>query len=242
MSDAAWIATHTGLPSFRLATTAGTVRALSASDGSRSWSILVTGTGADVLLSDPMAQPGVPVTYSWGSSSWVLTRPVASSQWWRAMISRLDGRTVPSLAWEGGSDKRSWSSPVKRFSSGVIRWALDDPAVTGEGELVLLDPSQGDLVWSIVRAHEPLVIMPGAPTESLPVRVLTVDSVSSERISGDGIVRFTVAWTEVPWSAAALRSFSGAPVVTWGEWKSLDGGWESRTYSELCSLVAGMPS
>ena len=81
------------------------------------------------------------------------------------------------------------------------------------------------------------------------VRACVVTRASESRT---GVVtRATRAWsitvqdrpglTDVTRPGGDLTDFM-APVVTWGEWQSLDGGWESRTYAELCSLVAGMPS
>ena len=241
MVVAAWVAKHTGLPSLRFPTTAGKRWSVPASDAAgRTWTAASgMGTGAEALFSDALAAPGVPASYTLPTgNAHTLTR--AETEWWRGMVSGLDGRTVPDLAWEDAKDSREWSSSVKRFNARVSRWALEDEAVTGSATLTLFDPSRVDVVWAMLRAHAPLVVHPGVPTPLLPSRAVTVDKVAASRLADD-VAQFSVSWSELPWDSPML-SGSGAPVVSWGEWQALDGGWAHRTYLELCQLVAGMPS
>lgn len=252
MSTVAWVASHTGLPSFGFdGLQTGREYTLQAYDAtSRSWSIEVTGSsGRYTYLSDPLALPGVETTYSLGGESWTLTRPIpvgedGERQWWRALISRRDGRTIPDLVWVKNNDPRAWSSGISRFNSRIARWDSLDPALTGDGVITLLEPSRARSVRKLFMSHEPLIIVPGAPSDSLPPRVVTVTSVSSKRITGNGWLEFSVAWSEVPLDSPMLTQWrsGGAPVIEWGEWDARDGAWASRTYEELCVLIAGMPS
>lgn len=242
-----WIAKHTGLPSFRFQGREGDRVTIDAVDSSgRAWeAVAVRCTGAVQMVSDPLALPGVPVTYTVRGTgeTVVLERPRV--EWWRAMVSRLDGRVVPDLAWERNGDPRSWSSGVKRFSPLVARWPLTEEPVTGAGLLVLLDPARWQEVWALLRRREPLLVVPGEPTPGLPPRVVTIDKVATKRLGGEGALEYTVEWTEVPLDSPMLASpdgTRGAGVVTWGEWQGLDGAWRARSYAELCSLVAGMPA
>lgn len=249
MAGTVWIAKHTGLPSFRLPSVAGRQVRVMAADATRTWTAVAgVGTGSDMLASDPLAMPGVPVTYLLPDGRKVeVTRPVpgGGSEWWRGMVSRLDGRTVPGLSWDADGDGRDWSSAVSRFSASVARWPLEEPAVTGGGTFVLWEPEREREVWDLLKAAGPLVVMTGAPAVAVPARVVTVDSVGRKRISGGGVLEWSVKWTEVPLTSPMLTrpdGVTGAPVVTWGEWDAADHAWLNRTYLDVCRLVAGMPS
>lgn len=260
MALTGWIASHTGLPSLmatgkepiyagdRLLAVPGLVRAPRPAQWwkhikAEEKGPLLTEPRA-TLVSDAMAVPGSTLTYTQGDSSVTLTRPEV--EWWRAMISGLDGRTIPDIVWTHDGDKRDWSSSINRFSPRIARWSLEEPARTGTGLLTLLDPDRGEDLWDLLRRSEPLIITPGRHADSLPPRFVTVDKLTSKRISGDGILEYSVTWTEVPEDSPMLcgaqSGWGAAPVVTWGEWAAHDGGaWKSRTPIELCRLIAGMP-
>nr|WP_300341102.1 hypothetical protein [Actinomyces sp.] len=249
MAGTVWIARHTGLPSFRLPTVAGRRLSVLAADATRTWTaVAATGTGSDLLASDPLAAPGVPVTYLLPDGRKVeMTRPVprGGEEWWRGMVSRLDGRTVPGLSWDADGDGRDWTSGVVRFSPSVARWPLEEPAIEGGGTFVLWEPEREREVWDLLRTPGPLVVMPAAPAVALPARVMTISSVGRKRISGDGVLEWTAKWAEVPLTSPMLTSPDGtvgAPVVVWGEWDAYDHAWRDRTYLDLCRAVAGMPS
>lgn len=255
-----WIAAHTGLPSLmatgrepiyagdRLLTVPGMVRAPRSAQW---WKRTLAETKGPLLtqprttlVSDAMAVPGSTLTYTQEDSSVTLTRP--TTEWWRAMVSGLDGRTIPDLVWRQSGDKREWSSSVARFSPRIARWALDEPARTGAATLTLLDPTRGDDVWDLLRRSEPLIITPGRHTDALPPRFVTIDKAASTRISGDGILEWAVTWTEVPEDSPMLcgpqSGYGAAPVVTWAEWAAHDkGAWRARTALDLCRQIAGMP-
>lgn len=258
MALTGWVAAHTGLPSLmatggepvyagdRLLTVPGTVR----DPHTTQWWAETRRHGhqlpmvpATTLVSDAMAVPGATITYRQGDSTVTLTRPEA--EWWRAMISRLDGRTIPDLIWEGEGDKRDWASSVKHLGPGLARWSLTQPARTGTATLTLLDPDRLEDVWDLLRSPEPLIIAPGQHADAVPPRFVTVDKATSQRISGDGLIRFTVNWTELPEDSPMLcgetSGWGAAPVVTWAEWDAHDHGWRPTTYLELCKTLAGMP-
>lgn len=207
-----WIATHTGLPSImatgkepvyagdRLFAVPGMARDKRPLTGRAKMIRELEGPKltepVTMILSDAYAVPGTTIKYTQGDSSVTLTRPEV--EWWRGMVSGLNGRTVPGLIWEEAQDKREWSSPVSRYNSLIARWPMLEVARTGGGQFVLDDPSHVNNVWEILQKREPLILTPGAPADVLPSRFITVDKVDSARITGDGIIRWNVKWHEVP--------------------------------------------
>lgn len=199
----AWVATHTGLPSIYSDT------AVKVTVGDR---VLADGSGP-VLLSDALASPGVPTEYRVGSASYTLTRALGQAD--EGLITDASGRGVPGLThvWDG--DPVDWKSSVSRFGTRSARWSIEDPAVTGSSMFVLHDPALEDEMWRVVKRHGVVIIAPSQPTPGVPLRCVTVDSVGRKRLTPDGLLEFTVAWTESQISSGA------APVVTWGEWQAL---------------------
>lgn len=254
-----WIATHTGLPSImatgkepvyagdRLFAVPGMARDKRPLTGRAKMIRELEGPKltepVTMILSDAYAVPGTTIKYTQGDSSVTLTRPEV--EWWRGMVSGLNGRTVPGLIWEEAQDKREWSSPISRYNSLIARWPMLEVARTGGGQFVLDDPSHVNNVWEILQKREPLILTPGAPADVLPSRFITVDKVDSARITGDGIIRWNVKWHELPEDSPMLvgphAGWGSAPCVTWGEWREVDKVWKSRTYIEICKMIAGMP-
>ena len=241
-----FIAKHTGLPSFAFTGPPGRPYIIDAEDDTgRRWvAVRATGTGGVQSLSDALALPGVPTRYSSRMEPFdvELTRPV--TDWWRGLVSRKDGRSIPDMGWVMNQDPRSWSAGVERFNSRIARWPLLDEPVGGEGVFALFDTGRVDEAWRLFMAHEPLYVFPGEIAPSLPPRVVTVDSVAGKRFTRDGWVEFTVKWTELPLDSPLLVGGDGtigAPVVTWGEWDAHDHAWAARTYLELCQRIAGAP-
>lgn len=239
-----WVAKHTGLPSFLIEGVAvGQTVRVDATDGSRTWvAVRRVSTGAPVVASDVLAAPGVETTYTLaGAPSARLSR--RGEAWWSGVVTGLDGRPVPGMAWEGDGDAHDWSSPVVRFGSHAARWPLEEVARTGSSVLTV-EADELDRAWRLLRSRQPLFMATGAPANGVPPRVVTIDRVASKRVSGNGFTELSVSWTEVPWGSPILGSASGergAPVVTWGEWDAIDRGWSHRTYLDLCRLIAGMP-
>ena len=242
----AWIAKHTSLPSFAFTASKGSWYVIEARDETgRAWeAVAVRGTGSLQVLSDPLALPGVPTTYTVRGTSTSATLTRDGVEWWRGLVSRLNGRSIPGLAWNKNGDPRSWDSGVKRFTPGLARWPMDTQPMKGSGVFDLLEPAREGEVWRLLQRREPLLVFPGERTPGLPPRVVTVDSVASTRLTGDGMLTFSVDWVEVPLDSPMLRrpgGSAGVGTVTWGEWDAHDGAWRRRTYADLCRLIAGMP-
>lgn len=259
MALTGWIARHTGLPSLmangkdpiyagaRLLAVPGMVRAPRSAQwwkhtlAERKGPLLTQPR--TTLVSDAFAVPGSTLTYRQGDSTVTLTRPTA--EWWRGMVSGLDGRTIPNLAWDATGDKRDWASSISRFNTRIARWSLEEPARTGAATLTLLDPPRSEDVWDLLRRSEPLIVAPGEHVDALPPRFVTVDKIKSVRVLGDGITEWEVTWTEVPDDSPMLcgrqSGWGAAPVVTWAEWAAYDKAWKARTALDLCRQIAGMP-
>lgn len=254
-----WIAKHTGLPSLmatgkepiyvgdRLLTVPGLVRAPRSAQWWKRTQAETKGPlltqPRTTLVSDAFAVPGSTYTYTQGASSVTLTRP--EGEWWQAVISRMDGRVMPNVAWDDDGDKRDWASNVHSFNDRTWRWPLIESARSGSGTLTLLDGEQLENFWDMLRSPEPFIVLPGQHTVSLPPRFVIIDKVTSKRLYAD-MAEFSVTWTEVPDSSPVLvgttSGYGAAPVVTWGEWRDHDGGkWKARTAVELCKQIAGMP-
>ena len=220
----AWTATHSGLPSIY---SDAPVRVTC---GDR---VLADGS-SPVLLSDALAAPGVPTTYTIGGTLRTLTR--APGPAWGGLLTTATGRGVPGLIMANNEDSTEWKSTISRFSSRSRRWSLEENPVTGAAVMVLTDPTVESHVWEVVRSRSVLVLGPAAPTAGVPMRCVTVDSVGRKRIGADGTLSFEIQWTE------ASPSSGAAPVVTWGEWQEYDHGWKNRTVLDLARLIAGMPA
>lgn len=258
MALTGWIAKHTGLPSLmatggepvyagdRLLAVPGIVRDPHTTQW---WADLrrhnhqMPMIPKTMLVSDAFAVPGTTITYRQGDSAVSLTRP--PGDWYQILLSRLNGRTIPGIAWDGDGDKREWTSSVKHLTPGLSRWSLTTPVRTGTATITLLDPEDGELVWDLLRSPEPLIALPGVHVEGLPPRFVTVDKAVSKRVGAGQLLEWSVSWTEVPEDSPMLcgetSGWGAAPVVTWAEWDRAGHGWRNRTYLDLCKTVAGMP-
>lgn len=227
MTIKAWVATHTGLPSI---CSDVPVRVTC---GDR---VLADGT-TPVLLSDALAEPGVPTTYTAGGQTMTLTRKADGPQY--ALLTHLSGRGVHGLWYRDLGDPESWDSNVVRYPGGGARWSEHTPMRTGSGRFILWDPTQINQVWDLLRLKAPLVVGAAAPVSGAsPLRVVTVDRVGRSRLTPDGATIWDVTWVEHP----KVRVLSAAPVVTWGEYQALGEGWQTYSMLDLCRVVAGMPS
>jgi hypothetical protein len=224
----AWIAAHTGLPSFY---TDAPVRVMC---GDR---VIARGS-AQALVSDPLAEPGVPTTYQVGDESVTLTRPLGTPG--TAILTDDTGRGVSGLIYVDTGDQENYSPEVTQFNPFVTRWSTTDPAYTGSGTFTLKDPSKRGQVEALLRRHRVLIVGPAAPSPGMGLRRVIVTQVQRTRYAGGARVRFEVSWSEARLSD---REACGVPVVTWGEYAAAsDGVFTGESYLQICQRIAGMPA
>lgn len=238
MTVTAWVAAHTGLPSIYSDTP------VKVTCGDR---VLADGIGP-VLLSDALAAPGVPTTYTVGSQTVELTRRDDGH-----MLTNAHGRGRVSLAWLG-DDEDEWDPRIAMFDpsgvrSPVSRWTLRPSTPTGTLRArTLTDQTQAmrDLVGAdrrgpVIAVHSPRECQ--VPDCDIPpVRLVVLGASQSQRSARVDVA--ARSWS-LPYRAVDPRETKmpgAAPVVTWGEWHALGEGWQDRTMLDLCRLVAGMPS
>jgi hypothetical protein len=205
VSVTAWVASHTGLPSIY---SADPVRVTC---GDR---VLADGSGP-VLLSDALAEPGVPTTYTVGDSSVTLTRAAGGRS--EGILTMANGRGVQGLIYADNRDTVDLGVEPSRFNARISRWAIEDPPDTGTAVFVLTDLSREDEVVSVLRQHGQVVIGPARPTVGVPMRMVTVAKPRRTRLSSAAI-QFEVPWTEFRVTSGQMSG--AAPVVTWGEWEA----------------------
>lgn len=234
----AWTATHSGLPSIY---SDAPVRVTC---GDR---VLADGSGP-VLLSDALAEPGVPTEYRVGSASYTLTRRDDGH-----MLTDARGRGRVSLAWLG-DDEDEWDPRIAMFDpsgvrSPVSRWSLRPSTPTGTlraRTLASQTQAMRDLVGAdhrgpVVAIHSPRECQ--VPECDIPrVRMVVLGEAKSQRSARVDVA--ARSWS-LPWRCVdprETRSSGSAPVVTWGEYEALGEGWQAYSMLDLCRLVAGMPS
>ena len=248
-----WTATHTGLPSLRFPSTAGVRWQVVGRAGGRSWVAgRGVGHGDDVILSDPLAPVGVAVVYHAGSESVTLTRASMGSH----LITDSTGHVVSRVRWVG-DDSRTVNVALSSLSTarGVAdRWPLVQPPETVTMEC-LTDGADTATLRALAAVHDTIVVVhdqtlcriPGCDVK--PIRACVVSRASESRARN--IAAATRSWSLTLEDRPGLVNETSpggriapfhAPVVTWGEWQALDGGWAHRTYLELCQLVAGLPA
>ena len=225
-----WIASHTGLPSFRVVNDGTTVVRLER-DGVSLKRILA---GETVIVSDAGAVPGLAHTYTVGDQTLVLTREAGAS--WDAVFTDHRGRGLPGLIYENNEDPVNWKSDVNQFNRRIARWPLESPPDSGTGMLVLIDPALEAEVWRVCKQRAPVMIGPARPVPGGPMRTVIITDVGRTRIGADGELRFEVAWSEHEATNGGL-----APVVTWAEYAAASDGWTHESYEDLCQRIGGMP-
>lgn len=180
-----------------------------------------------MLLSDALAEPGVPTVYKVGSATYTLTRRDDGH-----MLTDARGRGRVSLAWLG-ADEDEWDPRLSMFDpsgvrSPVSRWSLRPSTPTGTLQArTLADQTQAmrDLVGA---DHRGPVIAIHSPRECQvpecdipPVRLVVLGEAQSQRSARVDVA--ARSWS-LPYRAVDPREtkMSGAaPVVTWGEWEAL---------------------
>lgn len=240
MALSGWVATHTGMPSVT-PSAAGPVYA-----GDRLLTVVDTAH-VGVPVSDPLAPVGEPVTYTQGPSRVTLTRtaPVGSIRdlgW----VTTESGRTVPGLGWYNDGGPRSYSTGVSTSAAHGGRWPLVRPLMTGSVQLVLAEPRRLDEAVDLLRREASVILLAPPGRLGLPsVQRVVIKSLSVRRVGYAGETTVSADWVEYRWVPTPGQAAEGglaAPVVVWGEWDALDHAWRSRTYLDLCRLVAGMPA
>ncbi|RTE50386.1 hypothetical protein [Actinobaculum sp. 352] len=224
MAVKAWIAAHTGLPAFYSPAPARIVA------GDR---IIADGT-RPVCVSDGLARLGVATTYLVDGVPVVLTRPAGPRE--GAIVADRYGRTVPGLVAVANDDPVSWDPGVSR-TGHITRWPMVRPLATGTSLVLLEDPTLEASLWDILRQRAPLVIGPARETPGVPLRLVTLDAVSRQRIGMRGELEFQLGWTECP----ASQGTGAVPVVTWGEYEARYGTWTTGAYTDVLHDLAGMP-
>lgn len=239
MTEYCWVAAHTGLPSFYSSVP------LRITCGDR---VLSDGSKPTVLLSDALAEPGVPTTYTLGGSRTVtLTRRddghALTDAW---------GRQRVSLAWLG-DDEDSWDPRMNVFdpsgmASPVPRWSSRASTPTGTLQcrtigaqtLALRSLIAADRRAPVVALHSPRECQ--VPDCDIPrARMVVLGEAQSQRSGRVDVA--TRAWS-LPWRGISPREgrYSGAaPVLTWGEYAALGQGWQHASLLDLCRTIAGMP-
>lgn len=230
-----WVATHTGLPSLR-ATGPATVTA-------NGRILAIVPSGGDVLMSDALATPGAPTTYTDGTTTIVLTRRAEAARY--AVLTDATGRGIPGLWYRDLGDPEGWDSDVVRYPDGGARWGAQVPMRTGSGRFIGWDPARIDDMWTLLRGGGHLIVSAATPVPGAsPLRAIVVDSANRSRLTPQGAQTWDVDWTEYPMSQVTGR----APVVTWGEWKAYGvahpstPGWQHVSALELAQIIGGMPA
>lgn len=234
----AWTATHTGLPSILLTEDLG----VTTTDGR---TLRVAGDGSPLFISDALAAPGVATGYVIGGKKTVeVTRAPAVDR--RAgIIAGRDGRPVPGVLLVDNADPMGWKSEAVRHESGVVRWPIRASEVTGESQIVLLDPSREAELVEAIRSRGVVYIGPATPTKGVPLRAVVITDVKRSRLRL-GRIRYVIDWMLVDGRLASSASGRGiVPLITWGDWaayRARTGDLADHSLLELASLIAGMPS
>lgn len=238
----AWVAAHTGLPSFYVSAD----ERIEAPDGRV---LRAPGSGAPILLSDALATPGTPTTYRVGASTVELTRADSGH-----MLTDTSGRSEVPVQWigedEDSMDPRASLVEVSGRRSPIVRYALRPASV--EGTLAVRTRTGATrTLRGLVGARGPLVAIhsPSAceipDCDIPPVRVVTVTRAESQRVGRvDAAVReWDLTYREV--SIEDSSSSGTAPLITWADWvayRARTGDLADHSYLELARLIAGMPS
>lgn len=240
MTITGWVSAATGLPCLKFKTIKGQWTVVKGSDLYHEWTAAqFLGTGKEFQVADPFAAPGVATQYTVSSEqgrTMPLTRATTSPRY--ANVTGLNGRGFTRCWFKDDGDETKWSSDVSLHSNAVPRWPLVVPARTGKGTFILWDEADRIPLWNLLRSNQPIIVSTGAPVLGVtPVRVVTVQQVTATRFGPEGTIQFDVDWTEVGWDSPMFgtgrRLERWCPVITWGDWQTVDGAWKSRTVAEL---------
>lgn len=230
MISKAWVASHTGLPSFYLTGAAQLV-----ADGGR----IVADTDTQTLVSDPLAPVGQPVTYQQGASIVTLTR-TAPAGTVNALITDPLGRG-PRVGWVNNGDPTSTRLDKTIYGNGLTRYALNPAQVEGSAQILLPDLGTQKRLEELLCAHSSLILVNLERGVNVPpIRGIEVLD-WSRRTYGSRRLLYDVKYVET-----REPRITGGPVVTWGEWSkwgeaNSPSGWQEWSALEVASHVAGMP-
>ena len=231
----AWIATHTGLPSFYVPKSSNSVT-LTANGG-----ILArVSAGEELMASYPLAPLGTPVVYSDGTDGVTLTRPDDGHM----LLTDKSSRHVARVGIVG-DDEVSLASGVSVFDSGLgaVSWTASRQRVTGTLDYITTGDDTLALGYlsqvkdSLIALHSPRACkVPGCDIP-LVLTLVVRGNVKANRTSRKDVQsrEWSIPWRETP-SASAL-----VPVVTWGEYEAHSDGWTNESYFQLCKRIGGMP-
>lgn len=204
---------------------AGVVWTLTGSARGVSWvAAREQGRGRVHWVSDPMAPPGLEVTYTLAYGSMVETAgPVTRADAGATLITSMDGRTVARVdRMASGGDPWDWqattslldipgSPPPARYgqpmglvggavveSTGQDTWALTELVKAGRPVLILHDEASCEIPGCDI-----------APTLRVTLTVHRADRT-------DGVSAATRSW-DVSWREARAPWRFRAPVVTWAD-------------------------
>ncbi len=222
-----WIATHTGLPSI-FTKHSGPVYA-----GQR---LLINAPRGGAAVSDPLALPGVPVTYRQGDWTVTLTRPAGRA--WEALLTDADGRGLSGIIHEADGNGLDWDPGAAIMNDAVPQWGRRHKGRTGSSTFVL-EPEMAPVFWDLVRKRSIFIIGPARPIPGVVTLPVIITGVGSKRIGAAGEIRQSVAWTEAP--ARMLHELHG-PIVTWAEYAAAsDDKLTNESAYEIYKRIAGMP-
>lgn len=233
----AWAATHTGLPSLHL-TQDLTVTTTSGR------TLRVQGEDQPLFISDALAVPGEETGYVVGGRTFTVKRAPAKDR--RAgVIAGRDGRPVPGVLLVDNADPLSWKSEAVRHASGIVRWPLRSQVITGESQIVLLDPSCEAQLAEVIYSRGVTYIGPATPTKGVSLRAVVITDAKRTRMRL-GRIRYSIDWMLVDGRLAKSAAGRGVvPLLTWGDWaayRALTDDLADYSYTELAQKIAGMPS
>lgn len=233
----AWTATHTGLPSLHL-TQDLTVTTTSGR------TLRIQGEDQPLFISDALAAPGEETGYVVGGRTFTVKRAPALDR--RAgVIAGRDGRPVPGVLLVDNADPMSWKSEAVRHASGIVRWPLRSQAITGESQIVMLDPSREAQLAEVIYSRGVTYIGPATPTKGVALRAVVITDAKRSRMRL-GRIRYSISWMLVDGRLAESPSGRGVvPLLTWGDWaeyRARSGDLADYSYVRLAKKIAGMPS
>ena len=226
-----WIAQHTGLPSL-LIDGPGVVYA-----GDR---VLTVATGG-MVVSDPFAPLGKPITYRHESASVTLTRPDLGID----LITSADGHSQVPIHLLG-RDETDLDTGMTVFTAGggfgIPSWPLHGLPERGAIECRTAGPDTL-ILKGLLAGHGPMVKLHSPQACHVPdcdVPPVLVFLASKAKHARDGVITQARRIWQIPYTAHRVAQ-AASPVVTWEEYARASNGWTDESYHLLCSRIAGMP-
>lgn len=232
------MAAHTGMPSFRLQ---GAGRLVVVNGGRR---VATVGADGDVFVSDPGAEIGVNVSYSFAGSTVALRRSNPFGDGFLLTDSRGRGAVNVKVL---GHDSQGSDVGVSFFEGDsqfpVVEYEWAAPSYTGSLEL-LSGPGDTTKMRNLMQAREPLWIVHNRTTCQIEGCDFGASRlVQPTRWSAQRSPRVDAAWRQWSIEYRLLRRSTvvDSPVVSWGDWAVTGSGWEAKSVVQLARQIAGMP-